>query len=172
MGTLFSALNIARSGMQIAQVQLDIAGHNIANANKVGFSRQRVELMSRVPLSRPFGQIGRGVAIGQIARIRDPFLDRLFRNQVAGLMNAEILTQFYGQIEDIFLEPTVNGISGRIKQFPQDFEVEEIPAYQPSGKGGHLFLWIEKRDTSAEQLTRHLSSALAISARDIGVDRR
>ena len=61
------------------------------------------------------------------------------------------------------------GIGGRIKQFPLDFEVEEIPAYQPSGQGEHLFLWIEKRDTAAEQLTRHLSRVLGISTRDIGV---
>src|SRR5438045_1566621 len=37
------------------------------------------------------------------------------------------------------------GIGGRIKQFPEDFEVEEIPAYEPSGEGDFLYLWIEKR---------------------------
>jgi len=135
MGTLFSALDIARSGMQVAQVQLDIAGHNIANVNKVGFSRQRVELLSRVPLSRPFGQIGRGVAIGLIARVRDPFLDTLIRNEVAGLRSAELQTQFYGQIEDIFLEPTEGGMSGRINSFFQVLQefstnVESLPIRQ------------------------------------------
>ncbi len=135
MGTLFSTLNIARSGMQIAQVQLDIAGHNIANVNKLGFSRQRVELMSRVPLSRPYGQIGRGVAIGRIARVRDPFLDTLLRNQVAGLLSAELKTQFFGQIEDIFLEPTEGGMSGRINDFFQSLQefstnVESLPIRQ------------------------------------------
>ncbi|MDK1022400.1 MAG: flagellar hook-associated protein FlgK, partial [Candidatus Hydrogenedentes bacterium] len=135
MGTLFSTLSIARSGMQIAQVQLDIAGHNIANVNKVGFSRQRVELISRVPLSRPFGQIGRGVAIGLITRVRDPFLDTLFRNQVAGLLSAELQTQFFGQIEDIFLEPTESGMSGRINNFFQALQefstnVESLPIRQ------------------------------------------
>ena len=135
MGTLFSTLSIARSGMQIAQVQLDIAGHNIANVNKVGFSRQRVELISRVPLSRPFGQIGRGVAISLISRVRDPFLDTLIRNQVAGLRSAELQTQFFGQIEDIFLEPTERGMSGRINNFFQALQefstnVESLPIRQ------------------------------------------
>ena len=135
MGTLFSALSIARSGLQVAQVQLDIAGHNIANVNKVGFSRQRVELISRVPLSRPFGQIGRGVAIGLITRVRDPILDTLFRNQVAGLRSAELQTQFFGMIEDIFLEPTEGGMSGRINNFFQALQefstnVESLPIRQ------------------------------------------
>ena len=61
------------------------------------------------------------------------------------------------------------GIGGKIKHSPDDFQVEEIPAYQPSGQGEHLFLWIEKRDTSAEQLTRHLSRVLRISPRNVGV---
>ncbi|GIW82725.1 MAG: hypothetical protein KatS3mg105_4532 [Gemmatales bacterium] len=38
------------------------------------------------------------------------------------------------------------GIGGKIKVFPEDFEVEEIPAYQPSGQGAYLYLWLEKRD--------------------------
>ncbi|HIJ74102.1 MAG TPA: flagellar hook-associated protein FlgK, partial [Candidatus Hydrogenedentes bacterium] len=49
MGTLFSTLDIARSGLQAAQVQIEVAGHNIANVNKEGYSRQRVELVSRLP---------------------------------------------------------------------------------------------------------------------------
>src|SRR5260370_35178061 len=36
------------------------------------------------------------------------------------------------------------GIGGRMKTFPEDFEVEEIPAYEPSGKGAFLFCWIHK----------------------------
>jgi tRNA pseudouridine13 synthase len=61
------------------------------------------------------------------------------------------------------------GIGGVIKQSPEDFVVEEISAYQPSGEGDHLFLWVEKRDVSAEQLTRHIATVLNISNRDIGV---
>ena len=42
------------------------------------------------------------------------------------------------------------GIEGKIKTVPEDFEVEEIPAYEPSGQGEFLYLWIEKRDMGAE----------------------
>lgn len=60
------------------------------------------------------------------------------------------------------------GIGGRIKQHPDDFEVDEIPAYQPSGEGDHLFLRIEKRGVSAEQLIRHVAEALAIEPHEVG----
>jgi flagellar hook-associated protein 1 FlgK len=135
MGTLFSALSIAQSGLQAAQVQLDTAGHNIANVNKEGFSRQRVELLSYTPIDRTFGQIGRGVRIAQIARIRDTLLDVQFRNQVSGRDNARIQFEFFSQIEDVFLEPGVNGLSGRINLFFQSLQefsanVESLPVRQ------------------------------------------
>lgn len=117
MGTLFSAFDIARSGMQVAQVQLDVTGHNIANATKPGFSRQRVELVSRVPIDTPAGQIGRGVAIARIARLRDPFLDGLFRRQAPNLAAAELRAEFFQLVEDVFLEPSENGLSGRLNAF-------------------------------------------------------
>src|SRR5438093_5247550 len=60
------------------------------------------------------------------------------------------------------------GIGGKLKALPGDFVVEEIPAYEPSGDGEHLFLWIEKTGVAADELTRHLSRTLQISPSDIG----
>lgn len=60
-------------------------------------------------------------------------------------------------------------LTGSLKTEPEDFVVEEIPAYEPCGEGEHLFLWIEKRDVAAEQLVKHVARALDMPARDIGV---
>lgn len=57
---------------------------------------------------------------------------------------------------------------GVIRTTPDDFEVDEIPAFAPSGEGSHLFLHIEKRDVSAGHLLQHLASTLQVSQRDIG----
>ncbi|MBV9124581.1 MAG: tRNA pseudouridine(13) synthase TruD, partial [Planctomycetes bacterium] len=61
------------------------------------------------------------------------------------------------------------GIGGRCKDQPEDFEVEEIPAYEPSGTGDFLYLWIEKRDLGAEFFQRQLARRLAIGSQDIGM---
>ena len=68
-----------------------------------------------------------------------------------------------------YLTADLPGTGGVLKQQPEDFEVEEIAAYEPEGAGEHLFLWIEKRDVSAEQLTRHVTRALGIPAGEVGV---
>jgi tRNA pseudouridine13 synthase len=67
-----------------------------------------------------------------------------------------------------FLTATLAGIGGSIKEGPEDFVVDELPVYQPSGSGEHLFLWVEKTDVSGPDLVRHIGRALGISPRDIG----
>ena len=117
MGTLFSALDVARSGLTAAQVQLDTAAHNIANVNTEGYSRQRAELLTRLPTSFPFGQIGRGVQVDNIVRIRDTFIDQAYRSQLPGQTGAELTAGYFALIDGIFLEPGENGFGARLGQF-------------------------------------------------------
>jgi tRNA pseudouridine13 synthase len=60
------------------------------------------------------------------------------------------------------------GIGGRIKATPDDFEVEEIPAYEPSGSGEFLYLWVEKRDMGAEYFARQVAHRLGIAPGEVG----
>jgi tRNA pseudouridine13 synthase len=60
------------------------------------------------------------------------------------------------------------GIGGRMKQTPEDFEVEEIPAYEPSGQGEFLYLWVEKRDMGAEYFFRQIAKRLDIPLSEVG----
>jgi len=117
VGTLFSALDIARSGMQAAQIQMDVAGHNIANVNKEGFSRQRVSLASRYPNYRTYGALGRGVDVQTVERLRDAFLDQVYRQQMPDLGSAEVRASYFGSIEDVFHESDDSGLSSQINQF-------------------------------------------------------
>jgi tRNA pseudouridine13 synthase len=52
-----------------------------------------------------------------------------------------------------------------IRKSPEDFVVEELPAYAPSGKGEHLFITFRKRGLTTPDAVRAL-------ARDLGVDPR
>jgi len=60
------------------------------------------------------------------------------------------------------------GIGGRIKAEPEDFEVEEVPAYAPSGAGDFLYLWVEKRDMGAEFFTRQVAKRLGVPIGEVG----
>jgi tRNA pseudouridine13 synthase len=75
-------------------------------------------------------------------------------------------------LDDAFAPPLLTsdlpGIGGQIKSIPDDFEVEEIPAYEPSGDGEFLYLWIEKRDMGAEYFERQVAKRLGIQTGDVG----
>jgi tRNA pseudouridine13 synthase len=60
------------------------------------------------------------------------------------------------------------GTAGLHKATPEDFIVDELPAYAPSGEGTHTFVRIEKRGlTTADAITR-LARALGVDQRDVG----
>src|SRR5581483_10492101 len=61
------------------------------------------------------------------------------------------------------------GLGGRLKVELEDFEVEEIPAYEPSGSGEFLYLWVEKRDMGAEYFTRQVARRLEIGPGEVGM---
>lgn len=67
------------------------------------------------------------------------------------------------------LTAEIPGIGGRIKTEPQDFEVEEIPAYDLSGTGEHLYLWVEKTGLGADFFHRRIARQLGIPSGDVGV---
>ena len=60
------------------------------------------------------------------------------------------------------------GSGGRLKSAPEDFRVEELPAYPPSGAGPHLYLHVEKRDRTTRDVVRALARALGVAERDAG----
>lgn len=60
------------------------------------------------------------------------------------------------------------GIGGELKTEPEDFVVEEMPAYEPSGEGQHTFITIEKRDRNTLDVVQQLAALLGIPQRDIG----
>jgi tRNA pseudouridine13 synthase len=58
---------------------------------------------------------------------------------------------------------------GSIKQSPEDFVVDEIPAYEPSGDGAHLYVRFKKTNLTTDEAVRAFASALRVERRDIGV---
>lgn len=66
------------------------------------------------------------------------------------------------------LTTSLPGIGGRFKVEFDDFEVEEISAYDPTGSGPHLYLWIEKRDLGAEFFIRQVAQRLGLRPGEVG----
>jgi len=122
-GTFFG-LNTALRGLFAQQKAINTTAHNIANANTEGYTRQQVVMETTAPFPMPSlnkpggaGQLGTGVDISQIARIRDAFLDYQLRNETASLGRFEKHWETLSQVETIFMEPSETGLSTILDEF-------------------------------------------------------
>jgi tRNA pseudouridine13 synthase len=67
-----------------------------------------------------------------------------------------------------YLTAEVPPVPGSIRTEVHDFEVEEVPAYEPEGQGTHLFVWVEKTDLTTQEAAKRLASHLGADARAAG----
>jgi len=61
------------------------------------------------------------------------------------------------------------GTGGILRAQPEDFLVEEVPAYEPSGAGEHVYLWVEKRGLTTADAARLLARHAGLRERDVGI---
>ncbi len=58
---------------------------------------------------------------------------------------------------------------GRIKVSPEDFEVDEIPAYEPAGTGDHVHVHFRKRMLTTDEAVKAIVRALGLEMREAGI---
>ena len=67
-----------------------------------------------------------------------------------------------------YLTTDFPGIGGTIKARPEDFFVQEVPLYEPTGDGEHVYVEIEKVGVTTYDAINRIAAALGIGSRDIG----
>ncbi|MGJ9385219.1 flagellar hook-associated protein FlgK [Salipaludibacillus sp. CF4.18] len=124
MLSTFHGLETARRALSTHQSALHTTGHNIANANTPGYSRQRVNFTQTEAFPNPAfnkpgipGQLGTGVKAGEIQRVREEFLDQQFRGENNKHGYWETRQKSLEKVEDVMNELTGNGISNVMDEF-------------------------------------------------------
>lgn len=124
MRSTFMGLETNKRGLYTQQSGLYTTGHNISNANTLGYSRQRVNMQATagfpgVGLNTPTmpGFLGTGVEAGSIQRIRDGFVDQQFRQESNKLGYWESRSKAIGQMEDVLAEPSPYGLQQTLSEF-------------------------------------------------------
>jgi tRNA pseudouridine13 synthase len=67
-----------------------------------------------------------------------------------------------------YITTSIPGIGGTIKQRPEDFFVQELPLYEPSGVGEHVYAEVQKVGLTTFDAINRIADALRVSSRDIG----
>jgi flagellar hook-associated protein 1 FlgK len=111
------AFNLGIEGLLAAQTALDTVGHNLANANTPGYSRQSVLLLAG-PTQRFGGRlVGTGVRADDVVSVRDLLVDRRILAQRALMGRLETKSSAVSDIEALLGEPGDGSLSTRISGF-------------------------------------------------------
>lgn len=136
----FFGLEIGRLGLQAHQKQLEITGHNMANASTPGYSRQRGEMTTTQPFTYPAfnrvqtaGQMGTGVEVTAVMRVRDELIDEQIwaETSIAGYWESR--KTILDEMELIVNEPSDSNIRTAVKKFWEAIEgVANNPTSEPA----------------------------------------
>ncbi|ATP39067.1 flagellar hook-associated protein FlgK [Solibacillus sp. R5-41] len=129
MRSTFMGLEASKRGLHTQQSALYTTGHNISNANTLGYTRQRVNMEttpgfpgSGLNTGKTAGHIGTGVQAHSVQRMRDEFIDRQFRQETNKLGYWQSTTKSISQMEDIMSEPSEFGLNQGFTEFWKSME--------------------------------------------------
>ena len=124
--------SIGVSGLAAAQAGLITTGHNIANANTLGYHRQSIQQSAVAPIFTAAGFMGQGVQVDTVVRSYSQFLDTALSQAQS---QAAYYTTYPAQLAQI--DNTVADVNTGLSPALQDFfaavqEVASNPASLPS----------------------------------------
>ncbi|MEZ4649051.1 MAG: flagellar hook-associated protein FlgK [Candidatus Eisenbacteria bacterium] len=177
MPGLIQGLEIARRALLAHQSAMNITGHNIANVATEGYTRRRPVLTPTVPETTPWGIVGTGVQLEDVARTRNTFLDDQVRKESALAGSWDARSQVLQQVEAVLGEPSDDAIAGLLDQFynawlelsnqPEDFGARAVVLQSAEAlvsglrdQDARLDDVIESTDLEVEQRVKDINATL------------
>jgi flagellar hook-associated protein 1 FlgK len=110
--------NTGRTGLMASRAQLATTGHNIANLNTEGYSRQRVDQETNPPASGPGGDtIGTGTRVSNVDRIHNKYLESQIRSQEQRVGYSKERDVSLTETVEIFNEANSEGLNKILARF-------------------------------------------------------
>ena len=137
MSGLYGILDMCKWSTLAQQANIEVIGHNIANVNTPGYSRQRIVLNAAPSITTFIGQMGTGVRAVAVQREHDKFVNAQinFEKQILGNWHAQDYS--FQRIEGIFNEFSEYGLGSAMNEF---WNAWQSLADNPSGQAERVGL--------------------------------
>ncbi len=117
MARLFDALSTATRGLSVVQRGMAVTGHNIANVDTPGYSRQRAVLAAGTPQPDAAGTIGSGVEQLTVERIVDQFVTTRLVSETSRHAELDAQASLYREVEAIVNDQLTDGLTDELSNF-------------------------------------------------------
>lgn len=138
MRPTFLGFETQKRTLQVAQKSLDITGNNLSNTNTVGYTRQRVDLYAMYVSgnrslrwcsnTNNLSVTGQGVNSYGVSQLRDEYIDKRYRENIAVESETEQKIEVLGELEDALDNFETDGLLHFTEAFfsaLQDYSVEK-----------------------------------------------
>ncbi len=167
MSGLGLVLSIAKDALAAQQYGINVTGHNIANVNTPGFSRQTVVYEAKEPA--PYGGVllGRGVDTTDVLRANDQFIENRLMQQKSTMFSSKEMENYMQVLESLFSEDSEMSISAMLSDFWNSWhDIANNPSRAPERIAlyEHSILLSEQfnnLDADLRQLEMDLTGALS-----------
>ena len=129
MQSTFAGIELGKRGLIAHNQALQTVGHNLSNASTEGYSRQRVEFKPTDPLDMPQlnreerpGQVGQGVDVAVVERIKDTILEPRIVKQANAQAYWESRDKFILMVEQVYNEPTELSVRTLMDKFWESWQ--------------------------------------------------
>ncbi|WP_448631307.1 flagellar hook-associated protein FlgK [Cellulomonas soli] len=115
----FSGLGTALSSLIAQRQALEVSGQNVANANTVGYTRQRATMVSQptavvASMFSTSDGVGNGTRVNGVARLADSFLDAQVRVTTSSTAYLNVRSTAYATLEKSVGEPAKTGLATQL----------------------------------------------------------
>jgi flagellar hook-associated protein 1 FlgK len=132
MSGITAILDNAARALLAEQLGVEITGHNIANVNTKGYSRQKVNYVTASTVPSAWGPVGTGVKVKGIEQAFDPYITAQLNEKTSLLSDYQTRSTALEQVATYFNETQDGGLNDLLSQF---FAAWHDLADNPSGAG-------------------------------------
>ncbi|MBK7893212.1 MAG: flagellar hook-associated protein FlgK [Bdellovibrionales bacterium] len=117
MSKIHSMMDIGKRSMMNSQTALQTSGHNIASKDVEGFSRQRVEIQTNVPIGTGKLRYGMGSKAAAVTRVNNPYLEKQLGKErsLSGFYDGK--AEAMGRVEQVYNEQLNKGLNSFMGDF-------------------------------------------------------
>ena len=176
MQSTFAGIEIGKRSLVAHTQGLSTVGHNLSNASSPGYSRQRVQMNPMSPIYMPGmnreetpGQVGQGVTVQRIERVRDQILEKRIVAQANGTGYWETMDRYLLMVEQVYNEPTEHSVRTLMDRFWDSWQELSIHPDEAAARhsvlerGASLIDGIHQRFTALKEVRNMLEEEVQVT---------
>lgn len=130
--SIFTSFSVGVSGLKSSQNAINTTSHNLANVNTPGYVRQQAVMADTYYKTLGFkgpyvNQVGIGVDLEEVRRIRDTLLDKAFRQESgrqefyeSQIMAIEEVEELFGELEGVAFQDYLENLESAVQEIVKD----------------------------------------------------